>query len=165
MKTYMDLNLKKVREACNLDFAHYTYGRGMCSCCYGPEDLPARYWRDGKVRKDDKFTYILFRNAENGSGTVKRTDEVANYTCIGYRCSNAQLHDACRMISEQLGSDYIVAVPDTDSYCAIIFTAEKLANYPNLRDGSHSFFQNGKESRDYDALTDSSADCIKNAIG
>lgn len=27
MKTYADLNLKKLRDECGLDFAHYTYQR------------------------------------------------------------------------------------------------------------------------------------------
>ena len=50
---YGELNLKKIREDNDLDFAHFTYQRGMCSCCYGPWDLPARYWRGGKKLPDD----------------------------------------------------------------------------------------------------------------
>lgn len=54
MKTYADLDLKAIREACDLDFAHYTYGRGQCSCCYGPLEMPAKYWRN---RKKPKIVY------------------------------------------------------------------------------------------------------------
>lgn len=32
---YKELNLKKIREDNDLDFAHFTYQKGMCSCCYG----------------------------------------------------------------------------------------------------------------------------------
>lgn len=31
---YGDLNLKKIRDDNEFDFAHFTYQRGMCSCCY-----------------------------------------------------------------------------------------------------------------------------------
>lgn len=45
MKKYGDLKLSKLRDELGLDFAHYTYLRGQCSCCYGPLDMSARYWR------------------------------------------------------------------------------------------------------------------------
>ena len=85
MKKYAELNLKKIREDNGLDFAHFTYVKGMCSCCYGPTDLPAIYWKDGIVKnEEDKYSYILFKNANNGSGQVKRKDEITNYTCISH---------------------------------------------------------------------------------
>jgi len=69
-KTYSDLNLKAIREALNIDFAHFTYKQGQCSCCYGPKDLPKMYWKDRTIPEGDDYSYILFKNANNGSGTV-----------------------------------------------------------------------------------------------
>ena len=155
MKTYGDLNLKAIRESCDLDFAHYTYGRGQCSCCYGPLDMARRYWRNGKKpipiytsgnEKDggtfyyvldgqkvntNDITYILFKNARNGSGRIKSKDQVIeNYTCIEYQFKNTQQKEqVCRELMSQLDNDYIVAVPKHDSRCTIIYTADKIKHY------------------------------------
>lgn len=145
MKTYGDLNLKAIREACDLDFAHYTYGRGQCSCCYGPLDMSKRYWRNGKKpievfvasrmshyeldgeRYDtNKTTYILFKNACNGSGRIKSKDEpIKNNTCIEYHFkSDEQKLKVCSMLQAQLGDEYVVQVPQDKLTCIIIFTKE-----------------------------------------
>ena len=144
MKTYGDLNLKAIREACDLDFAHYTYGRGQCSCCYGPLDMAKRYWRnskkpieveegglihyelDGQRYDDRKTTYILFKNACNGSGRIKnKAEPIKNYTCISYRfASDEQKQKVCSMLQEQLGNEYVVQVPQNTLHCIIIFTKE-----------------------------------------
>ena len=59
---YRDLNLKKIREDNDLDFAHFTYQKGMCSCCYGPWDLPKRHWKNGIVREQSEdVQYLLFK--------------------------------------------------------------------------------------------------------
>lgn len=54
---YKDLDLRAIMEAENLDFAHWTYQRGQCSCCYGPEDQPRRYWRNGN-RPEVMYGYL-----------------------------------------------------------------------------------------------------------
>lgn len=101
MQTYGSLNLAKVRDENGLDFAHFTYRRWQCSCCYGPVDLAARYWvkesrpmvieyqRHGIKRQDDAegitdaeyrsltdAQYILFKNANNGCGYVTANDTI-----------------------------------------------------------------------------------------
>ena len=48
MKTYADLDLFAIRDECGLYFARHTYSRNQCSCCYGPLDMPAKYWAKGK---------------------------------------------------------------------------------------------------------------------
>lgn len=73
LKRYKDLNLKEIREKTGIDFAHFTFQPGMCSCCYGPEDLPSLYWKDRRI-KHDNYSYILFKNADNGSGSVTKND-------------------------------------------------------------------------------------------
>ena len=95
-KTFGDLDLRKICNEVGIDFAHYTYGKEMCSCCYQPTDMPARYWRghtqkerqalkEACSRKPDKknsnilhkgqdYTYIWFKNAYNCGGRVKATD-------------------------------------------------------------------------------------------
>jgi hypothetical protein len=146
MKTYGDLNLKKIRESCDLDFAHYTYRAGQCSCCYGPLDMAKKYWRkgkkpvevkegglihyelDGQRYNTSKTTYILFKNACNGSGRIKSKDEVIkNYTCIEYNFeSDEQKQKVCSMLQDQLGSDYVVQVPQNNLTCIIIFTKDHI---------------------------------------
>lgn len=148
MIKYKDLDLKKIVDAEQLDFAHYTYMRGQCSCCYGPLDMPARYWRNGeKPRKrfltedksiwdyvfhgekydTDSTIYILFKNACNGSGTVKAEDLVEDYTCIGYNLRDMdQVRRICAMLQEQLGEDYVVQEPKNESICIIIREKNRL---------------------------------------
>lgn len=143
MKQYKDLNLKKIREECNLDFAHYTYGKDQCSCCYGPLDMAARYWKngkkpvkvyegrcfhyelDGKRFDDHKFSYILFKNAWNGGGRIKNKEQkIEDYTCIKYRFDDEeQKIKVCNMLLQQLDEDYVVCVPNDDSFCILILFA------------------------------------------
>ena len=78
LKRYKDLDLKKIMRDFNLDFAHYTYLPGQCSCCYGPWDMSATHWKNKVVPKTkeerDKARYILFKNADNGSGIRTKND-------------------------------------------------------------------------------------------
>lgn len=117
---YRDLNLKKLREDNDLDFAHYTYQEGMCSCCYSPKDLPKRYWKDGAIPEGDDYTYILFKNANNGSGVVHRDDEIKDYQCIGWRFDSAKLEKVCKDLQEQLGDEYIVLVPTDPCWTIVV---------------------------------------------
>ena len=116
MKQYKDLNLKKIREALDIDFAHFTYLRGQCSCCYGPKDLPKRYWKDGIIKYSD-YTYALFKNADNGSGIVSKNDYITNYTCISWDMSMEKAEQFCEMLQEQLDTDYLVLCPKNTDYC------------------------------------------------
>ena len=128
---YQDLNLKKLRDDNGLDFAHFTYQRGMCSCCYGPRDLPKRYWRGNTIPADDyDYTYLLFKNADNGSGHVKRTDEIDNYTCIEWGFPMEKLEKVCKDLQAQLGDGYIVLMPTDTHTCIGIFRYD----YPYLED-------------------------------
>lgn len=138
MKTYADLNLIKIRDDCGLDFARHTYSSGQCSCCYGPEDMGKKWWAKGKKpkqivtkcdaarktigyssnRKNNEFTFILFKNADNGSGHIKSLDEpIKNHTFVSYDCSQQQLEMVCRMLQEQLGAMYYVKMPKNKEYC------------------------------------------------
>ena len=128
---YGDLNLKKIRDDNGLDFAHFTYQRGMCSCCYGPKDLPKRYWRGNVIPADDydDYTYLLFKNADNGSGHVKRTDEIDNHTCIGWEFPMEKMEKICRDLQEQLGDKYVVLMPTNTHTCISIYRYD----YPDLK--------------------------------
>lgn len=122
-KYYSDLDLKSLAIECGLDFAHYTYEPGMCSCCFGPLRFSDCYWVNGsKGRKRAEnignYTYILFKNAENGSGVVSDSDLIENDTYIGYRVNNKnQLLKVCEHLQKQLGNDYEIVIPDDFSYC------------------------------------------------
>lgn len=148
MKTYADLDLKKIRDDCGLDFARHTYSKGQCSCCYGPLDMPAQYWAKGKKPKKINVTrsekggivsyqwdrdtsnipYILFKNANNGSGRIKTLDEpVTDYTCVEHNfISEEQQHKVCKMLQEQLGEEYVVIEPENEYTCIIIRLRECL---------------------------------------
>lgn len=150
MNTYKDLDLKKIMDAENLDFARWTYSRGQCSCCYGPLDMPARFWKDGKKPRrhfltedkqmwdyrfngekyDERSTqYILFKNACNGSGTVTEDDVIKDYTCIGYRLKDMdQVRRVANMIREQLDDDYVVQIPESMTTCIVIRVKDRLEN-------------------------------------
>lgn len=128
---YGDLNLKKIRDDNGLDFAHFTYQRGMCSCCYGPRDLPKKYWRGNVIPDDDyDYTYLLFKNADNGSGHVKRADEIDNYTCIEWDFPMEKLEKVCKDLQEQLGDKYVVLMPTNTYTCIQIFRYD----FPYLED-------------------------------
>lgn len=136
---YKDLNLKKIRDENGLDFAHFTYQRGMCSCCYGPLDLPGRYWRGGKrpveveidghsfyelnglnVNSKD-IQFLLFKNANNGSGVVKGTDEIKEIQFIEWGFPIEKLNKICRDLQDQLGDGYEVRVPPNKMHCIVFF--------------------------------------------
>lgn len=138
-KRYKDLKLSKIRDEAGLDFAHYTYQNGMCSCCYTPKDLPALYWAgktpaEKRARRDNakrgEYSYILFKNANNGSGVVKSTDIICHrntmwssvYTdvCIEWLMTEEQLEKVCQLLQEQLGSGYHVIKPDNEDTCIIV---------------------------------------------
>jgi hypothetical protein len=119
---YKDLNLKKIRDDNGLDFAHFTYQRGMCSCCYGPRDLPKRYWRGNTILEDSyDYTYLLFKNADNGGGHVKRADEIGDYTCIEWHFPMEKMKTICQDLQEQVGNEYVVMTPPNEMHCIIIF--------------------------------------------
>lgn len=143
MKKYKDLNLKEIMKKADLDFAHFTYGKGQCSCCYGPWDMPKRYWKNGiklsrylegtqhfNERGEEcggvprEISYILFKNAYNGSGTVTKEDTIEDYTCIGYKLSKEQLDIVCEELQNQLGSEYIVTKPENEHTCIVIHIKE-----------------------------------------
>jgi len=119
---YKDLNLKHLREVCDIDFAHYTYKRGMCSCCYGPKDLPSRYWRNNEVLEDtdyDDISYILFKNADNGRGCVKRDDYIGE-DCIEWNLTDEQLTKVIAELERQIGDEFIVVRPMTKHRCIVL---------------------------------------------
>lgn len=151
MKTYGQLNLQAIMEAENLDFAHWTYKRGQCSCCYGPIDQPAKYWLNGKKPRRryldkekrcfdyilggkkfnyyDDTKYILFKNANNGCGPKTEDDVIQDYTCISWNLEDMeQVKRICAMLEEQLDDDYVVQVPEDKMHCIVIRLAERLQN-------------------------------------
>ena len=118
MLTYGDLDLKHLREVCDIDFAHFTYKKHQCSCCYGPKDLPARYWRNYTIPEGDKYSYILFKNAENGSGTVTKNDEIRNNCCIEWSLTDEQLDKVCNELQRQVDG-YFTVIKPKDKYTCI----------------------------------------------
>lgn len=143
MKKYGDLNLRKIREDNDLDFAHFTYKKGQCSCCYGPLDMAERYWKkkpvrvvdvastkttvdtyhyeiDGKRINTNDLQFILFKNANNGSGTKTKNDEIGKYTCVSWQMPMDKLRKVCEDLKSQLDDDYKVYMPLSDMYTIII---------------------------------------------
>jgi hypothetical protein len=141
---YKELNLKKIREDNDLDFAHFTYQNGMCSCCYGPKDLPKRYWRNNTVPEGDDYTYILFKNANNGSGIVKRDDEICchSYECVAWDFPIEKLENVCRDLQTQLGDEYVVLKPKDTSGCILICKTGSRYIEGHMKDGYCTTIQN-----------------------
>ena len=114
---YKDLNLKAIRDEYELDFAHFTYQNGMCSCCYGPRDLPDRYWAKGSNKESNDISFILFKNANNGSGVVTRNDELREIQYIEWSLPADKLKPVCQALQNQLGNEYSVGVPSSERLC------------------------------------------------
>lgn len=118
---YKDLKLRTLREKCGLDFAHYTFLKNMCSCCYGPSDFPAKYWHNNNIKdtSEEDISYILFKNADNGSGRVARTDCLSDKKriYIQWRLSDEQLDAVCAELEAQVGTEFDVIKPKSDMFC------------------------------------------------
>lgn len=123
---YRELDMKKIREENGLDFAHFTYLPGMCSCCFTPLDFPAKYWHKGvKPATMDNVQYLLFKNADNGSGDVKSTQEIKEYQCIQWNFPMEKLEKVCGDLQKQLGDNYQVLVPPDDYLCILCIKADQ----------------------------------------
>ena len=146
MTTYADLKLKELREKCDIDFAHYTYKKGQCSCCYGPKDLAKTHWRKGMEITDNlvNYSYILFKNADNGSGHVTRNDTLNDIEFIEWGLNDKQLHDVCKELSVQYGKGWVVLVPTTHWTTIIILkrTYEYFDSYFN-KENCDTYYENG----------------------
>lgn len=156
MQTYGSLNLRKLRDDNGLDFAHFTFLKNQCSCCYGPQDLPDRYWVKGRkpklVKKNGydvyeprlgEVQYILFKNADNGSGYVTGNDVICQLPkhcdkysrifrprlCNTYICwqfPEEKMDGVLRSLREQLDDDYVVLRPKNKLSCICIVLKENL---------------------------------------
>lgn len=122
---YGDLDLKAIIDNCDIEFAHYTYPDGMCTCCYAPIDFPQSYWIDKEKMKqvfkkeDDRdYEYLVFKNADNGSGTVRADDEIDN-PVIGYRFKDfdKKMPIIIKELERQMGNEYEIIPPESNSYC------------------------------------------------
>jgi hypothetical protein len=127
---YKDLNLKKIQVLADLDFAHYTFGKNQCSCCYGPKDMPARYWKNGKIsdKSNENLDYILFKNAYNGSGAVTANNYLAEKAniYIMWNLSQKKLNKVVRLLREQVGREFIVQKPEDDFTCIVLKRRDKM---------------------------------------
>lgn len=119
IKTYKDLRIDDLRKETDIDFAHYTYKKGQCSCCYGPSDQASIHWKDRKIRDDEDVQYILFKNADNGSGAVKANDIVSDVEFIRWSLTDENLEKVCVALSKHFGEDFIVIKPSSDKITII----------------------------------------------
>lgn len=163
MRQYKDLNLKKLREEAGLDFAHFTYNKGQCSCCYGPLDMADRYWAKGRRPQKINIThrpdgsvqgwsydrplkdvqYILFKNADNGSGRVTKEDVICSMPLskrrrgcywgastyrvyIEWQFPLEKMDRVLQGLREQLDADYAVLRPKDELHCIQIVRVEDL---------------------------------------
>ena len=118
---YKELDLRKIREDHGLDFAHFTYLKNMCSCCSTPLEFPARYWHGGaRPATMDNVQYLLFKNADNGSGRVTANEELKDCQCISWNFPKEKLVPICVDLQKQVGDEYEVLVPDGDWHCILI---------------------------------------------
>lgn len=111
MFTYGDLDLKHLREVCDIDFAHFTYQKNQCSCCFGPKDLPKIYWRNNTIPDGDNYTFILFKNANNGSGVVTSNTKFKDYQCINWNMSWEKLEKVIEELRRQIPKEYKIIKP------------------------------------------------------
>lgn len=146
---YRDLDLKKLRDECGLDFAHYTYKRVQCSCCYGPRDMAAIHWRGRKIKEDGDITYILYKNAYNGRGWVTKDDDVHDHDCISWKMPLKLLSKVCSALSTQYGEGFRVYKPKNDFYTIVVAKKDYPMKSDNCRDAYICYYENGKRHRWY----------------
>lgn len=139
---YKDLDLKKIREDNDLDFAHYTYEKGMCSCCYGPKDLSEEFWKGGVIPDHKNYTYLLFKNADNGGGIVTGDDEIKDYQCVNWKFPIEKLENVCKDLQTQLGDGYVVLKPKDDRYCILICKVGSYDIEEEIKQGHYTTIQN-----------------------
>ena len=148
MKTYADLNLKELREKCDIDFAHYTYKRGQCSCCYGPKYLAKTHWRKGiDVETVEDYSYILFKNADNGSGCVTKNDELNDIEFVEWgELDDEKMNAVCEELSIQYGNGWVVLIPN-NNYKTIIIVNREYRNFKFYMEDENydSFYENGQK--------------------
>ena len=163
-KFYGELNLKEIREKCSLDFAHYTYPHGMCPCCTCFLDFPKRYWApdkrplktvlpngetayvlDGKQVTMDDFAYLLFMNSDRDGGYATKRTRIDSVN-VAYRfVSDQQKSDVCRLLSEQLGQNYVVAEPMFPWTILRVYTLENFTHRSKEKDCYYNtFWMNGE---------------------
>ena len=159
-QTYGDLDLIELRKKLDLDFAHFTYLPRQCSCCYGPYDLPARYWKNNIIPESrGPIDFILFKNACNGSGWVRRTTSLRDYECISWNLRSdpkygeplteqemERLDEICQELSRVYGPDWYVQVPASSSVCIIIQkipspTDDPFRRYKKLDESEYKRYQ------------------------
>lgn len=142
MKQYKDLDLMAIAKQANLDFAHWSC-LGNCSCCIDIEgDFRQKYFT--RPKSEINFTdlqYILFKNANNGSGDVKE-NYVIGFQSDGYggidtreypvyvmhRINKQEdLQTVVKLLQEQLGVDYKVSCANSSECIKIepLFTYEQ----------------------------------------
>ena len=119
MKQYKDLNLKAIRDKLDIDFAHFTYLRGQRSDCSRPTSFPKKYWKDGYINYG-AIEFILFKNADNGSGIVTKNNYITDNTYIQWEMPMDKLKVFCEELQKQLDTDYLVLCPKDDSRCVCI---------------------------------------------
>ncbi len=117
---FEELNLKQIREDNGLDFAHFTFLKNMCSCCSTPLEFPARYWHRGiKPQSMDNVQYLIFKNADNGSGRVTKNDDISEYECILWQFPVEKLGKICKDLEQQMGNEYEILVPGSELFCIL----------------------------------------------
>lgn len=156
---YQDIDLKKIREENGLDFAHFTYLRNMCSCCSTPLEFPARYWHKGiKPTSMDNVQYLIFKNADNGSGRVTKNDNISECECISWKFPVEKLGKVCGDLENQMGREYEILVPGSKHLCILAVSRER-------KDLLERELQNGyKKLSDYLISPTSFAEQVKRIV-
>ena len=87
--------------------------------------------RRNKAEKTRDFSFILFKNAYNGSGSVRKKDVIGRHkyeyssVYILWSLSEEQMDLVCSLLQEQLGPGYKVVRPKNSMYCIeIVYIGE-----------------------------------------
>lgn len=142
---YGDLNLGKLRDDCGLDFAHYTYKKNQCSCCYGPRDQARIHWRNQTIIADGEISYILYKNAYNCGGCVSKEDEVNLIDYVSWSMPDTLLPIVCKELSRQYGKEFRVFQPKNVWHTILIVQdGYSMRSYRN-RDSYTCYYKNGRK--------------------
>ena len=63
--------------------------------------------------------YLIFKNADNGSGRVARNDDIGEFECIQWGFPVEKMGKICQDLEGQMGKEYEILVPSSEHFCIV----------------------------------------------
>ena len=73
----------------------------------------------------ENVQYLLFKNADNGSGHVRKNDDIGEVEYIEWNFPLEKMDKICEELQRQVGRDYVVLIPQNINKCILIVKADR----------------------------------------